>query len=155
MSGGKEGEISVDVGVPAGSSNISIGRRRVRSVSQPVRGVLTPGVELDQDVDQVGGQQSEVAGGSRDDVPLTARTSYLRVVSQPAVVTRSGQVRSEHNIESHLFSFYKQYQTTVFVPFIYKSIRFNVLDYRSFQVFLVCLGSLVCCVVEEKQKVNN
>ena len=94
MSGGKEGEISVDVGVPAGSSNISIGRRRVRSVSQPVRGVLTPRVELDQDVDQVGGQQSEVAGGSRDDVPLTARTSNLRVVSQPEVVTRSGQVRS-------------------------------------------------------------
>ena len=97
MSGGKEGEISVDVGVPAGSWNISIGRRRVRSVSQPVRGVLTPRVELDQDVDQVGGQQSEVAGGSRDDVPLTARTSNLRVVSQPEVVTRSGQVRSDQN----------------------------------------------------------
>ena len=100
--GRKEGEISVDVCVfvglllPRRAGNISISLRG-RSVSQPVRGVLTPRVELDQDVDQVGGQQSEVAGGSRDDVPLTARTSNLRVVSQPAVVTRSGQVRSDQN----------------------------------------------------------
>ena len=64
-----------------------------------MRGVLTPGVELHQDVDQVGGEEGEVAGGGRDHVPLTARIRNLRVVSQPVVqyrVIRSGQVRSGH-----------------------------------------------------------
>ena len=42
-------------------------------VSQPVRGVLTARVELEQDVDQVGGEESEVSWGGRDDVPLAAR----------------------------------------------------------------------------------
>ena len=102
--GRKEGEISVDVCVfvglllPRRAGNISISLRG-RSVSQPVRGVLTPGVELHQDVDQVGGEEGEVAGGGRDHVPLTARIRNLRVVSQPVVqyrVIRSGQVRSGH-----------------------------------------------------------
>ena len=53
-----------------------------------MRGVLTARVELYQDVDQVGGEEGEVAGGGRDHVPLTARSRQLRVVSQPGQVSR-------------------------------------------------------------------
>ena len=75
--------ISVDVRVFVGlllprSWNISICCwlcwRCCWSVSEPVRGVLTAGVELYEDVDQVGGEEGEVAGGGRDHVPLTARS---------------------------------------------------------------------------------
>ena len=54
-------------------------------VRHPVRRVLRAGVELDEDVDEVGGQEGEVCGGRRDDVPLAAaaRLACLRVVSQP------------------------------------------------------------------------
>ena len=71
----EEGEISVYVCM-CRTTNISIASwlRSLRRllVSQPVRCVLTARVELDQDVHQVGGEEGEVAGGRRDDVPLAA-----------------------------------------------------------------------------------